>query len=49
MRNRNTGPTTHTDLNREFENPKGTTEWSSFFAALIAFAMISLLNLRSWS
>jgi hypothetical protein len=25
-----------TDLNREFDSPKRTTEWSWFFAALIA-------------
>jgi hypothetical protein len=41
-------PAKHSDLNREFESPKGTTEWSLFFAALIAFTAISGLNLPSW-
>lgn len=44
-----TRPTKQTDLNREFEDPKRTTEWNWFFAALIAFTIISLLNLRNWS
>jgi hypothetical protein len=41
-------PAKQTDLNREFATPKGTTEWNWFFAALIAFTIISSLNLRSW-
>jgi hypothetical protein len=44
---RTTKPATHTDLNREFESPK-SAEWKWLFAALIAFMMISFLNLRSW-
>jgi hypothetical protein len=43
-----TRPAKQTDLNREFEDPKRTTEWNRFFAALIAFTIISLFNLRSW-
>jgi hypothetical protein len=35
-------------LNQEFANPKRTTEWKLFFAAVIAFTIISSLNLRSW-
>jgi hypothetical protein len=44
---RATRPATHTDLNREFESRKGS-EWSWFFAALIAFTMVGLLNLQIW-
>jgi hypothetical protein len=44
---RATKPATHTDLNREFES-RERMEWSWFFAALIAFTIIDLLNLRSW-
>jgi hypothetical protein len=33
------------DLNREFAPPRDQ-EWQSFFAALIVFTFISLLNLQ---
>jgi hypothetical protein len=48
MARQDTRPASHTDLNREFVTPKGTTQWSWFFAALIAFTIISSLNLRNW-
>jgi hypothetical protein len=48
MTKQTTRPASHTDLNREFATPKRTTEWNWFFAALIAFTIISSLNLRSW-
>ena len=48
MAKQQTRPASHTDLNREFATPKRTTEWNWFFVALIAFTIISSLNLRSW-
>jgi hypothetical protein len=44
---RTTKSTTHADPNREFAS-RERIEWSWFFAALTAFTMIDLLNLRSW-
>ena len=38
----------HTDLNRELESQKRGA-WKYFFAALIAFTLISLLSSRSGS
>jgi hypothetical protein len=39
-----TKPAAHADPNREFEN-RSDVAWSSFFASLIVFTVIDLLNL----
>jgi hypothetical protein len=47
MAKQKTRPASHTNLNREFADLR-TTEWKWFFAALIAFTLISSLKLRGW-
>jgi hypothetical protein len=47
MAKQETRQASRTDLNEEFANPKRTTEWKLFFAALTAFTIIGSLNLRS--
>ena len=43
MDSNKTKPTKHADLDREFETPRAG--WTWFFAALVAFTIINLLNI----